>query len=241
MKLIKSNFLNKIHRVILLRHGQSIWNHDSKFTGWTNIPLTTKGKKEALIMAQALVEQKIHPTVSFSSVLTRSIETCDIMKKKLKIKGHTFTSWRLNEKHYGTLEGIARESIRNEYGDKFTTMLRNNFYMKPPVLPYLQEEKMEYPIFKNCYYQTIKNGESKENVLERLLPYFQNDILYQITEQETPMIVTHKHCIRVLMKHYLNISDDEFERFQLPSETFVVLYFNDHCDFQGYKYISYGS
>ena len=239
MEFAERKLLNKIHRVILLRHGQSIWNHDSKFTGWTNIPLTCQGKQEAIIMARTLAKENLFPTVSFSSVLKRSIETCDIMKKELHIKGHTFTSWRLNEKHYGTLEGIARESIRSEYGDKFTTMLRNNFYMKPPVLPHLQEQKLEYPIFKNCYFQSIKNGESKENVLDRLLPYFQNDILYQITEQETPMIVTHKHCIRVLMKHYLSITDDEFEKFQLPNKTFVVLYFNDNCDFLGYKYISY--
>ena len=172
--------LANLNKVYIVRHGQSIWTHDSKFTGWTDIPLTEKGKTEAKYIAGKLIEKGIFPNIFFSSVLDRAIQTTNIIKKELKESNSslittTYTSWRLNEKHYGTLEGIPRKYIRNEYGSKFTAMMRNNFYMKPPVIYNTPYNNNTYPIYKNCYYESMKNGESKENVLTRLLPYFQND------------------------------------------------------------------
>jgi len=130
------------------------------------------------------------------------------------------TSWRLNEKHYGTLEGVPRQHIRDVYGDKFTTMMRSNYTMKPPFIKY--KVTHDYPVYKNCYFHTIQHGESKENVLERLLPYYENDILSTLEENHTPLIVTHKHTARVLMKHVLKMSDEEFEGYELPKQMMVV-------------------
>ena len=187
-------------RLILVRHGQSIWNHDSKFTGWTNIPLTNEGKKEAEDIGKSLNKNNIVPNIIFSSVLNRSIETSKIIKKELKLNGvDIHTTWRLNEKHYGTLECVPRQFIRDIYGDKFTKIMRSNFNMKPPILDEIEinsfgENQKKYPIYRNCYFEKIKNGESKENVLNRLLPYFENDICYTFNENKFPLIVTHKHC-----------------------------------------------
>ena len=227
------------YEVILVRHGQSIWNHDSKFTGWTNIPLTDLGRKEAKIISKVIKENKLKPNVLFSSVLNRCIETANILKDNLKIESPIYTSWRLNEKHYGTLEGMPRDYIRNEYGKKFTEMMRNNFYMKPPVIGNLPEINEKYPIFKNCYFDKIKNGESKENVLNRLLPYFENDILYSFTENKIPLIVTHKHCIRVLMKHYLKMTDEEFEKYNIPSESILRIKFDKKLNYKEHEFMSY--
>jgi 2,3-bisphosphoglycerate-dependent phosphoglycerate mutase len=220
-----------INRVIIVRHGESIWNHDSKFTGWSNIPLTSNGRKEAKQIAYTLRKENIQPTVFFSSVLSRSIDTCNIIKRSLKKSGPTFTSWRLNEKHYGSLEGVRREKIRDEYGEKFTNMMRNNFYMKPPVVANLHPDAHKYSIYKNCYYNSIKNGESKENVLDRILPYFENDILCQHSENHTPLVVTHKHCLRVLLKHYLDINDEDFESFQIPDNVIIDMHFDSKGKF----------
>lgn len=233
--------MRKLYSVVLARHGQSIWNHDSKFTGWTNIPLTDYGRRDAYDISQCLKQYKLIPTIFFSSVLDRSIETAKIVKKHINPKKTLFTSWRLNEKHYGTLEGINRSYIREEYGDKFTNMMRNNFYMKPPVLNNLPNdyEEGKYSIFKNCYYNSIKYGESKENVLQRLLPYFENDILYTLTDNELPIVVTHKHCIRVLMKHYLQLNDNEFETFNVSEKNLIIFYFDDNFKYVKYNVISY--
>lgn len=215
--------LVNLNKVYIVRHGQSIWNHDSKFTGWTDIPLTEKGKTEAKYIAGKLIEKGIFPNIFFSSVLDRAIQTTNIIKKELKecnssLTTTTYTSWRLNEKHYGTLEGIPRKYIRNEYGSKFTAMMRNNFYMKPPVIYNTPFNNNTYPIYQNCYYESMKNGESKENVLTRLLPYFQNDVLYTLQKNNVPLIVTHKHCARVLMKHLLNMNDEDFETYTIPND-----------------------
>ena len=229
----------KRFNVYIVRHGKSIWNHDSKFTGWTNIPLTDEGRNEAIKIANCLKFNNIKPNVYFSSVLDRSVETTKIIKKILDKDSVMYTSWRLNEKHYGTLEGVPRNYIRDEYGKKFTNMLRNNFYMKPPVI--LDLPKPNYSIFKNCYYKTIKYGESKENVLNRLLPYFENDILYSFTENKIPLIVTHKHCIRVLMKHYLKLNDIEFEEYNIPEKSILNIAFDEELIYLGHNIYDYSS
>ena len=209
--------------IIIARHGESIWNQDSKFTGWTNIPLTDKGRMEAKKMAMVLKPYK--PSIIFTSVLQRSIETSTIIQQNLQESSvpniPIHTSWRLNEKHYGTLEGIPRKHIRDLYGDAFTQMMRSNFTMKPPILK-VNDSFSQYPVYKNCYLESIKYGESKENVLSRLLPYYENDILYTLSEGHTPLILTHKHTARVLMKHLLQMNDEVFENYELPNKILVV-------------------
>ena len=222
-----------MHRIILVRHGQSIWNQDSKFTGWTNIPLTNHGRQEATQMAKTLIQHKIFPTVIFSSVLQRCIETSQLIQKEFKTMP-IHTSWRLNEKHYGTLEGVPRQYIRDVYGEPFTAMMRSNYTMKPPLIDY--PTLQEYPIYKNCYFKTIQHGESKENVLERLLPYYENDILSMLSENQTPLIVTHKHTARVLMKHVLKMSDEAFEQYELPKQM-IVLYLNKELEHEHTEFI----
>ncbi len=222
-----------MHRIVLVRLGQSIWNQDSKFTGWTNIPLTNHGRQEATHMAKTLIQHKIFPTVIFTSVLQRSIETSQLIQKEFNPMP-IHTSWRLNEKHYGTLEGVPRQHIRDMYGESFTAMMRSNYTMKPPLIDY--PTLQEYPIYKNCYFKTIQHGESKENVLDRLLPYYENDILSTLSENHTPLIVTHKHTARVLMKHVWKMSDEAFEAYELPKQM-IVIYLNKELGYERTEFI----
>ena len=236
--------VDNLKKVYMIRHGQSVWNHDSKFTGWTNIPLTDKGREEGKIIANTLINNNIYPNVFFSSVLQRSIDTSNIIKKEFKLHTDnteisTYTSWRLNERHYGSLEGVPRQYMRDAYGDKFTEMMRSNFYMKPPVIKDIQNKETDYKIYRNCYYNEKKNGESKEDVYERLMPYFQNDIMYTLSENMIPIIVTHKHCARVLMKHLLELDDEGFENYNIKSKHIYELIFNESDEFIDYKEIPY--
>jgi 2,3-bisphosphoglycerate-dependent phosphoglycerate mutase len=231
-----------LKKILLIRHGESIWNQDSKFTGWTNIPLTENGKFEALTIANILKKNDLIPSIIFSSVLNRAIDTSNIIKKELNKNIEIHTSWRLNEKHYGTLEGIPRNYIKELYGDKFTKMMRTNFTMKPPLLKnYEIKNNFEnnYSIYRNCYLEKVKNGESKENVLERLLPYYENDILYTLNDNNIPLIVTHKHCARVLMKHLLNINDEEFENYELPNKKIMIINLEDNLKYKNHEEIAY--
>jgi 2,3-bisphosphoglycerate-dependent phosphoglycerate mutase len=237
--------MSKILRnLYIVRHGQSIWNHDSKFTGWTDIPLTIDGRNEAKQIASTLYENNIYPNLYFSSVLERCLDTSNIIKRYMKMEIRDFetkthTTWRLNEKHYGTLEGIPRELIREQYGSKFTSMMRNNFYMKPPVLKELPLVN-DYSVYKNCYFENMRNGESKENVLGRLLPYYENDIMYTLNkESNVPIVITHKHCIRVLLKYLLHISDEDFEDFRLNDKTILKINYDEELNFIDYDEIQY--
>jgi len=245
--MFRRHLLNEIKntkRLLVVRHGQSIWNHDSKFTGWTNIPLTQKGRDEAMLIGKSLISNNLRPNIIFSSVLNRAIETSKIIKNELKYDDiDIHTTWRLNEKHYGMLEGVPRQYVRDIYGDKFTKIMRGNFNMKPPKLEKKELDNMklikEYPVYRNCYFEKIKYGESKENVLNRLLPYFENDICYTFNEFKFPLIVTHKHCSRVLMKHLLNMDDYDFEDFELPSKKILYIELNDNLSYKTHSYISY--
>ena len=98
---------------------------------------------------------------------------------------------------------------------------------------------LEYPIYRNCYFDQIKNGESKENVLERLLPYFQNDICYTFQEYKFPLIITHKHCARVLMKYLLNINDEDFEYFEIPNKTIIHVELDNNLNYKSHYFIKY--
>jgi 2,3-bisphosphoglycerate-dependent phosphoglycerate mutase len=242
----KSQYRQSLKQIVLVRHGESIWNQESKFTGWTNIPLTDHGRKEAEKIAHTLVENNIFPNILFSSVLQRCTETSSIIRDKLinnqilKYKTDDFpihTSWRLNEKHYGTLEGIPRQYIRDLFGDRFTEMMRRNFNMKPPIIKDYNKT-ISYPIYRNCYFEKIKNGESKENVQDRLLPYFDNDIMYTLSENRTPLIVTHKHTARVLMKYLLYMNDEVFENYDIPSKKIIVLYFDEENKYVKHDIVS---
>lgn len=236
----KLELKNVLKRVVLVRHGESVWNQESKFTGWTNIPLTSNGKMEANKIASTLMSNNIYPTIIFSSVLQRCIETSDIIRNKLIENNNPkdnldiipiHTSWRLNEKHYGTLEGIPRQYIREVYGDKFTQLMRKSFSMKPPIVKDYHNST-EYPVYRNCYFEKIKNGESKENVLDRLLPYFENDIMYTLSEHKLPLIVTHKHTARVLMKHLMNMNDEDFEHYEIPNKGIIVIEFDNNNNYK---------
>ena len=220
-------------KFLLVRHGQSIWNHDSKFTGWTNIPLTEKGKQEALNVSNKIIKNNLRPNIIFSSVLDRSIETSNIIKNNIQSNENRdldiHTSWRLNEKHYGTLEGIPRQMIRNTFGEAFTKKMRSNYTMFPPIIKERYENlNCEYQTYKNCYYETIKLGESKEKVYQRTIPYYQHEILNSIKQGNFPLIVTHKHTARVLMKYLLEMNDKDFENYNLPEKTLFKIILDDN-------------
>jgi 2,3-bisphosphoglycerate-dependent phosphoglycerate mutase len=226
----------------MVRHGESIWNKDSKFTGWTNIPLTNNGKREAKKITQALLNKNICPNIIFTSVLDRAIETSNIVKKEINNFNNKdvpiYTSWRLNERHYGTLEGIPRQYIRDIFGVKFTKLIRCNFNMKPPIIREYNYNN-NYPVYRNCYFNKVEYGESKENVMERVLPYYENDILYTLSENKFPLIVTHKHTARVIMKHLLKIKDEDFEDYEIPNKKIILVHLKDDLSYETHFEIEY--
>lgn len=223
----------------LIRHGESIWNFDNKFTGWTNIPLTKKGMDDAEKIGHILERQKNPPTMIYTSPLYRSLHTSSIINNHFNNKLPVLSSWRLNEKHYGTLEGVNREYIKKNYGKKYTDVLRSSFTMMPPIILPVNRENLKYPIYTNRYYDEIKNGESKKDVLSRFLPYWDNHIANSLLNDNIPLIVTHKHTARVLMKHLKYISDGEFENYKLPSKQILYITLDEQLNYKHEQLIPY--
>ena len=237
-------YSNIKHKFLIVRHGESIWNKSSKFTGWTNIPLTENGKQESQNMGRSLIMNNLIPDIMFTSVLDRAVNTANIIKKELNGTNDDIvihTSWRLNEKHYGTIEGLPRQVIRNKYGNPFTDLIRNDFFTKPPIINDYDHMKSipRFKVYKNCYIDKLQFGESKQNVLERLLPYYENDILYTLSENKFPLIVTHKHCARVLMKHLLKISDADFQHYKLPEQKILLVCLKENLDYDKHFELEY--
>lgn len=206
----------------MIRHGESIWNKSSLFTGWTNIHLTKKGQYESSLIANKLLSHNIKPTLIYTSSLYRAINTSEIINKSFHIP--IYTHWRLNEKHYGSLEGIPRNFIRQKFGNEFTEKMRNDFYMFPPIINKISKEKSKYDLYINNYIlDKIHTGESKKCVYNRLIPYWNIQIFPSILNNHLPLIVTHKHTGRALMKYILNINDKDFEKYKFPDKKILCV------------------
>ena len=213
-------------RFLLVRHGKSIWNQESKFTGWTNIPLDRAGKIEAIKMGKILNNHKLQPTIIYSSIMSRAINTGLLINETLDKKINIHSDWRLNEKHYGLLEGVERQFVRNKFGKVFTKKMRSDFTMMPPII----EETVtnNYSIVNMCkeaenYFNKIQYGESKKDVYNRTIPFYLEKIVPLIKENEFPLIVTHKHTARVLMKYLDDINSKDFEQYNLPENKILYI------------------
>ena len=212
--------LRKSFQFLLLRHGESIWNHQNRFTGWTNIPLTARGKQQANEVGDILVQNKIKPYCIFSSNLDRCIETSEIIKNKLNSTFDIHTSWRLNEKSYGDCEGVCRDDLMKHMSKDYVSELRRSFFMLPPKLENeMKYDFVEYQIkeSKHFFEHNLYNGETKEMVLHRLLPYWYEKIIPKIKSHTCPLIITHKHTARVLIKYLTHMPLQEFDNLDFPN------------------------
>ncbi len=211
---------NKSFQFLIIRHGESIWNKDNRFTGWTDIPMTEFGVRQSADLASTIIKNKIKPYCIFSSELKRSYDTAEIIREKLKTNISIFDSWRLNEKSYGDCEGVNRDLLAQHTSKDFVSELRRSFFVRPPKLDnHMKYDFKDYQLKTNNYYfqNKIYNGETKEMVLHRLLPYWYDNIIPKIKDYSCPLIVTHKHTARVLLKYLSKMPLAEFDKLQFKN------------------------
>jgi len=216
------------YRFVIMRHGESLWNKHSVFTGWSDIPLTQKGIYEAIKCGKILKESNIIPDKIFTSSLIRSIHSGMLVNDQLDDKIEKSTSWRLNEKHYGSLNGVKRSYLREMYGKEFTENVRDSYTMLPPLVNNVSADREHFPLYMNDYISDkLISGESKEMVFKRCLPYWNNTLFPYILSRKMPLIVTHKHTVRVLMKHLLDISDENFINYKFDDKEMLCVSINN--------------
>jgi 2,3-bisphosphoglycerate-dependent phosphoglycerate mutase len=203
--------------LILLRHGNSDWNQKNLFTGWVDVRLSDQGVQEATRAGELLAESGLKPVISFTSVLTRAIQTADIAllgadRAWIPVK----RSWRLNERHYGALQGLDKAETLEKYGQEQFMEWRRSFDVPPPPL----DDDAEYSQVHDERYVgidgEIPRTESLKIVIDRMLPYWQSDIIPSLREG-TVIVTAHGNSLRALVKHLDGISDEEIAELNIPT------------------------
>ena len=216
--------------LVFIRHGQSIWNLDNKFTGWVDVGLTDKGVQEAIKAGKTLIENKFVPEISFTSYLTRSIETLNNLLNQyeptLFDEISIFKRWQLNERHYGALQGLDKIETAKKYGDKQVHEWRRGYKTKPPLV----EKDSKFDPKQDKTYEDIDIslplGESLEDVVARVESTL-NEII-EMSQNKNVLVVAHGNSIRAMLKTIENISDQSIVEVNIP--TGIPLAFNVNND-----------
>ncbi|CAI5757638.1 unnamed protein product [Candida verbasci] len=221
-----------IHKLIILRHGESQWNHENKFCGWIDIPLTKKGIHEATYAGELISKANLSPDILYTSKLMRSIETGQIILDVLhKSWLDHIKTWRLNERHYGLYQGRDKHEVYLELGqdkEKFQ-YIRRNYNGVPPLIDSSKDSSIDERYNNILNKNILPNGESLKMVMDRLIPFFKYEILdkQMIQLNKTVLIVTHGSIVRSLIKYLNNISDEDISKINVPTGIPLVFELND--------------
>jgi 2,3-bisphosphoglycerate-dependent phosphoglycerate mutase len=205
--------------LILIRHGQSVWNEKDLFTGWTDVDLTAQGEEEARAGGRALKAAGIAPTVVHTSLLTRAIRTADLALEELgALWIPVRRSWRLNERHYGDLQGRNKAETKAKYGEDQFLAWRRSYATPPPPLPPGDERSSTLdPRYKDLPPEVIPPTECLADVVVRLLPYWEDAIGPDLKAGHVVLVAAHGNSLRALRKHLDGISDDDIVGLELPT------------------------
>jgi len=206
------------YTLILLRHGQSEWNKSNQFTGWVDVRLTDQGKDEARRGGELIAASGLEPDLLYTSLLSRAIQTANIaLDAADRLWIPVKRSWRLNERHYGALQGKDKAQTLAEFGEEQFMLWRRSFDVPPPPLA----DDDEYSQVHDARYAGIDGEvprtESLKLVIDRLLPYWDSDIVPDLRSGKTVLVTAHGNSLRALVKHLEGISDDDIAELNIPT------------------------
>ena len=211
--------------LILVRHGQSQWNLENRFTGWWDVDLTEKGEAEARAAGQLLAEKGLLPTVAFTSLQTRAIRTLHLALENCgRVWIPETKDWRLNERHYGGLTGLDKAETAAKHGEEQVKIWRRSFDTPPPPLA----ADSEFTLSTDPRYAGIDVpvAESLKDTIARVLPYYESDILPALKAGETVIVSAHGNSLRALVKHLSRISDADILNLEIPTGQPIVYDFD---------------
>lgn len=220
------------YKLILLRHGESQWNAKNLFTGWVDVDLNEKGLSEAERGGKLLQEEGLLPDVVHTSLLLRAIKTANIALENaqrhwIPVK----RSWRLNERHYGKLQGLNKAEIREQFGDEQFMLWRRSYDVPPPVIDVDNEfSQFADPRYSDLPEQDRPLTECLKDVVARMLPYWESDIKPDLVDGKTVLVAAHGNSLRALVKHLDEISDEDIAGLNIP--TGIPLFYELGDDFK---------
>lgn len=217
--LLAHNCPVSTRKLILLRHGESQWNALNLFTGWVDVDLSDKGVAEARQGGKLLKDQNLLPDVLHTSLLTRAIKTANLALEECeRLWIDVKRSWRLNERHYGALQGKNKKQTLDEFGEEQFQLWRRSFDVPPPAIdPQSEFAQTRDPRYKSVPPAELPQTECLKDVVARLLPYWHNDIAADLQSGKTVLIVAHGNSLRALVKELDQISDSEIANLNIPT------------------------
>ena len=219
-----------MNNLILVRHGQSLWNKERRFTGWADIDLTEQGRSEAKEAGKLIKELKIEFNSYFTSKLKRATESLEIILEILNKKNaEIIKATELNERHYGGLTSLNKDETIKKYGSEQVQIWRRSFNVPPPPMENLHP-------YKNIINSNI-SSESLEDTFNRVVPYYKKSIIPLISSKKNLLIVFHGNSIRALLMEIFNVSKKKIIEFEIPTGNPLLIRFSDNLKVQNYKYL----
>ena len=208
-----------MYKLVLVRHGQSVWNLENRFTGWTDVGLTEQGRAEALEAGKLLKEGGYSFDVAYTSVLRRAIQTLWIILEEMGLEWiPVINAWQLNERHYGNLQGLNKAEMAKKFGEEQVHIWRRSYDVPPPALEETDERHPKFdPRYASLTSEQLPATESLKITLERVLPYWQSELVPAIKSGKRVIIAAHGNSIRALVKYLDNISESEITGLNIPT------------------------
>ena len=224
-------------QLTLIRHGQSQWNLENRFTGWWDVDLTDKGVTEAKEAGVLMREKGVDHDLCFTSFQTRAIRTLNLALAEMdRLWLPVEKNWQLNERHYGGLTGLNKQEMRDKHGDEQVHIWRRSFDTPPPEI----EAGSEYDLSTDRRYAgvTVPKSESLKNTIERVLPYWDAHIAPALKDGQRVLISAHGNSLRALVKHLSKIPDDEITSLEIPTGQPIIYDLADDLSARDRYYLS---
>ena len=208
-----------MYKLVLLRHGESVWNKENRFTGWTNVDLSKKGVEEAIDAGKTMKEQGFDFKIAYTSYLDRAIKTLWIALEEMDLMWiPVYNSWRLNEKHYGNLQGLNKTEMAEKYGDEQVLLWRRSFDIPPPPLSEDDDRNSKFdPRYRNLKDDEIPRTESLKEVIDRMVPYWENEISKTLQQHKEILVAAHGNSLRAVVKYLKNMTPENILKFNIPT------------------------
>lgn len=208
-----------MHKLVLVRHGESIWNKENRFTGWTDVDLSDKGVEEARRAGKLLKENGFIFDIAFTSVLKRAVRTLWIVLDEMDLMWvPVYNSWRLNERHYGALQGLNKAEIAEKYGEKQVHIWRRSYDVQPPALDKNDHRSPKNDSrYKEMNTHEIPLTECLKDTVQRFLPYWHDVISPTVKSGKRVIVAAHGNSLRALVKYLDNVSDEKIVELNIPT------------------------
>ena len=224
--------------LILVRHGQSEWNLQKRFTGWVDIDLTANGKLEACKSGELLKDKSIKIDISFSSVQKRSINTLKLIMNTMRIKSTFTKAWQLNERHYGALTGLNKEEMKKKLGEKKIHEFRRSWDIKPePLNKNNPFHPINIEVYKDIPKEDLPDTESLEDTFNRVLPYYKSHIQTKLVEGKNVLVVAHGNSIRAICKYLFKLDEKKISSLEIPTGNPLLIRFGSSGELIDCEYL----